>query len=202
MIIVVLPFLRLCLYFGFRNRPLCDSFWRHIDKPRTSWVLHLCFLLIAECQNYQSLTDRTRRTSYASVGVHCDQSLGPGCFRFQNAAGTEIPTSCVPRHRCGTHAPGWLNGAHPRVTDGKVSRQVCFHWGSNCCRWSVNIQVRNCGSFYVYYLSGTPACNLRFCGAGYHWQIVQTQHFDSQLHHNFFFKWCFFFLHSRTSWPR
>lgn len=138
----------------------------YIDKPRTSWVLHLCFLLIAECQNYQSLIDRTRETSYAGVGVQCDGSLGPGWFRFQGAAGTKLPTSCVPRYRCGTHAPGWLNGAHPKVTDGKVTRRVCFHWSSNCCRWSVNIQVRNCGSFYVYHPSGTPTCKLRFCGAG------------------------------------
>ena len=59
-----------------------------------------------------------------------------------------------------------MNGAQPSVADGQVSRQVCFHWiDSGCCQWSTNIKVRNCGSYYVYYLSGTPGgCHLRYCG--------------------------------------
>ena len=27
------------------------------------------------------------------------------------------------------------------------------------------IKVKNCGSFYVYWLDGAPTCNLRYCGA-------------------------------------
>ena len=77
-----------------------------------------------------------------------------------------MASSCPPTYRCGTQAPGWLSGGHPSVADGQVSRTVCFHWNRNCCLWSTNIQVRNCGSYHVYYLSGTPAgCNLRYCGS-------------------------------------
>ena len=73
-------------------------------------------------------------------------------------------TSCPPENRCNTQAPGWMNGGHPTVAEGPVSRQVCFHWG-NCCSWPQNIKVRNCGSYYVYHLSGgTPGCQLRYCG--------------------------------------
>ena len=79
-------------------------------------------------------------------------------------AGTKIPNSCVPTQRCGTHAPGWMQGEHPKKEDGVVSRKVCFHWSGNCCRWSVMIQVRNCGGHYVYKLEKPPACFLRFCG--------------------------------------
>ena len=75
-----------------------------------------------------------------------------------------MPDQCVPAYHCGTHAPGWLNGAHPAVAEGAVQRKVCFHWTSNCCLWSINIRVRNCGGFYVYELSDTPACHLRYCG--------------------------------------
>ena len=52
-----------------------------------------------------------------------------------------MPTSCPPTYRCGTHATGWLNGGHPTVADVRASRQVCFHWDSNCCHWSTNIKV-------------------------------------------------------------
>ena len=121
-------------------------------------------LCTSECQNYQSLTSANRKVTYSHHGNQCDKGLGSGWFRFEGAAGTRMPTSCPPTHRCDTLATGWLNGGHPTVADGKVTRQVCFHWNSNCCNWSTNIQVRNCGPFYVYHFSGTPTCNLRYCG--------------------------------------
>ena len=77
-----------------------------------------------------------------------------------------MPDSCVPRQRCGTHAPGWLSGEHPTVAEGAVERKVCFHWTSGCCQLSTNIRVRNCGAFYVYRLNPPPACSLRYCGDG------------------------------------
>ncbi|CAH3175999.1 unnamed protein product [Porites lobata] len=119
----------------------------------------------SQCQNYASLNSGNRKITYPYNHHYCDNGIGPGWFRFVGSAGTRMPTSCPPTGRCGTSAPGWLNGGHPTVADGQVSRQVCFHWNGNCCLWSTNIKVRNCGSYYVYYLSGTPSgCHLRYCG--------------------------------------
>lgn len=118
----------------------------------------------SECRNYQSLSSSYRKVTYTYHSYQCDSTLGTGWFRFQGGAGSRITTSCPPTYRCNTAATGWLNGGHPTVADGRVTRQVCFHWGSSCCSWSTNIEVRNCGSFYVYYFNGTPACNLRYCG--------------------------------------
>lgn len=84
--------------------------------------------------------------------------------QFVGDAGNKMPNSCVPTQRCGTHAPGWMNGEHPKKEDGVVNREVCFHWSNNCCRWKVTIKVRNCGGHYVYKLEKPPACYLRFCG--------------------------------------
>ncbi|KAL9961353.1 hypothetical protein ACROYT_G030273 [Oculina patagonica] len=118
-----------------------------------------------ECTSYSSLTNSDRKTTYVTKGSRlCDRSLN-GWYRFQGTAGTRMPTSCTPITRCNTNAPGWLNGGHPTIADGKVTRQVCFHWSSGCCDYTTNIQVRNCGSFYVYYFSGTPTCPLRYCGS-------------------------------------
>ena len=126
------------------------------------------FFLISECQNYRSLNSGDRKITYTTYHSYCDSGIGPGWFRFEGSAGTRMPTSCPPYIRCGTNAPGWLNGGHPTVADGQVSRQVCFHWmNSGCCEWSTNIKVRNCGSYYVYYLHSTPNngyCDLRYCG--------------------------------------
>ena len=121
---------------------------------------------ISGCQNYASLNSRNRRITYPYNLYYCDYGIGPGWFRFERSAGTRMPTSCPPTRRCGSYAPGWLNGSHPTVADGQVSRQVCFHSNGNCCYWSSNIKVGNCSSYYVYYLSGTPngQCHLRYCG--------------------------------------
>jgi len=124
--------------------------------------------LSQECQKYQNLTNGDRKNTYGAVPLTCDDTLGPGWFRFLGAAGTKMATTCVPTHHCGTDSTGWLNGAHPTVAEGQVTRQVCFNWNSNCCTWSINIQVQSCGDFFIYNISGTPSvhpCHLRYCGA-------------------------------------
>ena len=129
-------------------------------------IIIILFFSILECQNYGSLNSYTRKITYSS-GSYCDNGIGPSWFRFVGSAGTRMATSCPPTSRCGTAATGWLNGGHPTVADGQVSRTVCFNWVNyGCCEISTNIKVRNCGSYYVYYLSGTPSgqCDLRYCG--------------------------------------
>jgi len=85
-----------------------------------------------------------------------------------------MPTSCVPKHHCGTHAPGWLSGSHPTRVGQTVNGKVCFHWGSNCCQWHANIQIKRCNGFYVYKLGKTPVCWLRYCGnAGFGKSLFQ-----------------------------
>ena len=99
--------------------------------------------------------------------LRCDQrhlSPLPAWYRFTGAAGDRMPTSCAPKNRCGTHAPGWLDGSHPSVREGIVTRRVCYHWSSNCCNWKNDIQIQNCGAFYVYRLVKPPQCMLRYCG--------------------------------------
>ena len=95
--------------------------------------------------------------------VLCDRAL-KGWYRFGGLAGNNMPTLCVPKNRCGTHASGWVTGGLPTARYQLVNRKVCFHWGNKCCNWNTNIRVRNCGGFNVYYLSKPPACSLRYCG--------------------------------------
>ncbi|XP_068719937.1 uncharacterized protein [Montipora capricornis] len=122
-----------------------------------------CIPSASECRNYSSLSSLDRNIN--SYGISkCDYGIGPGWFRFQGAAGTRMPTSCPPARVCSTSAPGWLNGEHPSVADGQVSRTVCFHYFAKCCELSTTVKVRNCRSFYVYYLDGVPICSLRYCG--------------------------------------
>ena len=125
--------------------------------PISNW------LAAPECSSYTLLTEADRSVSFKG-GAKCDSGLSTKWYRFSAAAGAAMPESCVPKNQCGTHAPGWLNGKNPTVAEGVVSRQVCYHWSSNCCLWKNNIRVRNCGGFYVYELRKPPACQLRYCG--------------------------------------
>ncbi|XP_015760282.1 PREDICTED: pancreatic secretory granule membrane major glycoprotein GP2-like isoform X2 [Acropora digitifera] len=141
------------------------NYWLDSIKPGHVTLVS-CDMRTGECQNYQILSNANRKVTNDDTPLLCDNTLGPAWFRFQGDAGTKMPTSCTPSSKCGTHATGWLNGAHPDEYEGKVTRQVCFSW-STCCQWSVNIQVQNCSGYYLYYISGTYSghpCHLRFCG--------------------------------------
>jgi hypothetical protein len=107
-----------------------------------------------------------------------------------------MASSCVNVRRCGTDATGWMNGAHPTVADGKVTRKVCYHWGScirmssdnvcyhwqgDCYKYS-NVEVVNCGQYYVYKLSPPPKCPYRYCGSD-NWFWLFHVHIMMHLHY-------------------
>ena len=120
-----------------------------------------------ECLNYYTLSSASRSATYqlpAGSSPSCDNDLPSGWYRFSYPAGDEMASTCVPSGRCGTVVSGWLETNHPKATDGIVQGKVCFRWKSNCCQWSQNIHLRNCGRFFVYKLRKTFACPMGFCG--------------------------------------
>ena len=125
----------------------------------------LLFNFLADpCYNYRNLSEANRQISYVTPqdSELCDNSLPKGWYRFVGAAGTKMPTTRVPAYRCGTVWSGWLDGAHPAVEDGEVSRKVCFSDRPTGCRYKINILVKNCGSFYIYRFT-QPNCSSRYC---------------------------------------
>ena len=121
---------------------------------------------VAQCISYTLLNESDRTTSsYGSYGTgKCDSGLSTKWYRLSARAGATMPESCVPMYLCGTYVTGWLNGKHPTVREGVVSRQVCFNLWHDCCYWSRNIRIRNCGGFYLYELKAAPYCPARYCG--------------------------------------
>ena len=152
------------------NWILFSSDCRYIDNSPV-WLFVCFFFFLTECQNYKVLNNADRKKTYKTrryynYGGVCDNGMSHLWYRFEDAAGNRMATSCVPEYMCNTVAPGWLSGGHPSVADGRVNRVVCFHAYKNCCYYSTTIPVRNCGSYYVYYLAGTfNTCRLRYCGS-------------------------------------
>ena len=125
-----------------------------------------------ECKNYTLLNEGDRsQGNTLQTSIRCDRYLVTGWYRFQGDAGDRMPNKCVLQYRCGTEHPGWLNGTHPTVAEGVVTRQVCYYGGgrqrrSDCCYYSNLVRVKNCSSYYVYELqklSFSYPC-LRYCG--------------------------------------
>ena len=128
------------------------------------------FLTVDGCNNYTVLSETDRAQGHIEINpsnYRCDSDdLVPGWYRFQGAAGYQMADKCVPVNHCGTHYPGWLNGSHPTVAEGVVTRGVCFSSFYHCCNWYENIRVKNCGEFFVYQLPKTYNCYTRYCGNG------------------------------------
>ncbi len=87
-------------------------------------------------------------------------------------AGIFMPNKCIIEGNCNTDMPGWVDGDHPSVAEGKVTRTVCFNGPLSCCNASVEIQIRNCSGFFVYKLVEVPSCPMRYCGAHGKYTII------------------------------
>ncbi|XP_018423441.1 PREDICTED: uromodulin-like [Nanorana parkeri] len=123
------------------------------------------------CLTYTTLSEPWRSTSYTYSSSsyyydyywHCDSDKF-GWYRFVGSGGVKMPESCVSEYSCGTLAPMWLQGSHPLISDGIVNRTACASWSGYCCLWSTTVQIKSCpDNYYVYKLSGTPACSLAYC---------------------------------------
>ena len=125
--------------------------------------IFICLYFLADvCNDYHPLTDGTKKYDYITVNSKCDDTLN-GWYRFQEPAGTKMVTTCPPDNRCDANFPVWLSGDHPTVAEGTVQRKVCILRDGNCCYKSVNIQVKNCSSYYIYKLLDPGSCNTRYC---------------------------------------
>ena len=107
------------------------------------------------------MNSTNRKNTYTGDTSLCDDGLTEGWYRFEGGAGTRMPTKLVGMNRCGTAYPGWLNGNHPTVADGVVTRKVCFH---QCDGNSNIIKVKKCTSYFIYRLLPTGGCPRRYCG--------------------------------------
>ncbi|KAI7796907.1 hypothetical protein IRJ41_009135 [Triplophysa rosa] len=124
------------------------------------------------CNTYTVLDEPWRATSNKfAANLMCDASVSwSGWYRlFIRGHSVQMPDTCVDDLSCGTHAPLWLNGPHPRIEDGVVTRDVCGNWFNNCCFFRSNsIQVKACpGNYYVYEFTRPSFCYGTYC-AGKH----------------------------------
>ncbi|XP_076070431.1 pancreatic secretory granule membrane major glycoprotein GP2-like isoform X2 [Mytilus galloprovincialis] len=100
----------------------------------------------------------------------CDVTLSEGWYRVISGAGELMPTVCpVGGFRCGTTAPYWLssidvNGSLYPDNGNTVTRTTCkANYNSMCCEEKIDIQIKDCNCYFVYYLKPTTGCNSAYC---------------------------------------
>ena len=131
-----------------------------------------------QCVKYILLDQADRGVNHGGCGdnggdgCYCDRIgrsdtspdwQGPGNYRIMSSAGSRLPESSPGYGHCGTGGPGWLRGEHPQDIYAEKNMTVCFDNGGNDCFNDADITVTNCDGFFVYMLSDTPYCHLRYC---------------------------------------
>ncbi len=127
------------------------------------------------CANgsYQHLDESDRSVSSYGVTNICDTDLDFNIwYRVSGSAGNALASKNRPPHySCGTTVPVYLKDDHPAFSDGEVTRTACSATVANPCNKEVDIQVINCGAFYLYNLAQLRPCNpatddWRYCTNG------------------------------------
>ncbi|XP_061188638.1 von Willebrand factor D and EGF domain-containing protein-like [Saccostrea echinata] len=121
------------------------------------------------CLHYNSHDDPHRSALFQPESTdkeNCDHQMKEGWYVF-NGGNDTIPNHCVTKYHCGTKFPVWMKGQLPSVRDGVVNRHGCIALTHStnvlCCEIVLDMKVKNCGSFYVYYLKPTPFCPAAYC---------------------------------------
>ena len=113
------------------------------------------------CTNYTAISNLTE--SAQGNKMQPTGSPATGWYRFQGAAGDQIPEKCDLKWRHGC----WLNGTHPSIAEDVVNRRLCFSCLTNRCTcswpWNKIINVKKCSSFYVYEIHQILLFNLWYC---------------------------------------
>nr|XP_055031643.1 pancreatic secretory granule membrane major glycoprotein GP2-like [Misgurnus anguillicaudatus] len=122
------------------------------------------------CYNYQSLDRPWRATTESDLRI-CDSDFSwNGWYRlYHYGMNIQMPESCVDPFSCNAGFGLWLNGSHPQIEDGVVTREVCAanNMGSCCDVEYEPIRVKACpGNYYVYELVNPYNSGLYYC-SGY-----------------------------------
>lgn len=119
------------------------------------------------CSSYTLVSGQyNRSTGYTlqdSDIAYSDNFLSEGWYRFDSGAGNDMATEAPPITQCGTIFPIWLHGTLPSNGDGEVSRMACIVGFSGTCSKTVNIRIKSCGEYRVYYLLPAPQTSTAYC---------------------------------------
>lgn len=79
-------------------------------------------------------------------------------------------------------------GTLPAFSDGNMTVEACMQTNQSVCEESVNIVIRNCEGYFVYYLRPTPA-NSSYCFGNVFVFNNNSQRLDIKMWNTIFIFW-------------
>ena len=127
-------------------------------------------MYLVGCEDYNVLTNPKHKiTYYTSDGKdQCDRVTspdwqGPVWYRISPRIGTKIPTSPIKEWHYGTWMSGWLTSDSIPGLGETIAAKVWFVLAAWNDYYDVDVQIRNCSDYMLYYLPDTPDCTLGYC---------------------------------------
>ena len=81
---------------------------------------------------------------------------------MKNGLFGKIPESHVEKGYCQTDSPGFIIDKHP-VNVGEVKNATICFVDVSFCDSATDVQIKNCGEYFLYFLPTVPKCDLRYC---------------------------------------
>ena len=129
------------------------------------------------CYNYVALNDPTREIGTASgvsYSFKCDNTLAAGWYRFDDGAFGYLPSAPPRSYTCSTQGPMYVPAAHPTQPGQIISAYALV--SDNGPPGPLNISLKHCGSYFVYYLVPLVGGynSASYCGANVRYCTVST----------------------------
>ena len=139
----------------------------------TSMIMVFSLLFVSVTSQNPCINHTTINNPYRSINFIikpgdykiCDRSLLSGWYRFTSIVGGKMPETKAQPYSCGTFAPIWIRGTHPKNETEEKSVTACtnvknLNYG---CYRTQPVTIRHCGSFFVYYLMPSFGCSMAYC---------------------------------------
>ena len=127
------------------------------------------------CDDYNVLSNSKRKTSNSGYhGYICDNTInggdeispdwkGEGWYRVIGPAGSKVADTPIELSHCGTAGSRYVQGSHPILIGETVKTKACYKDGNTLCKYPQNVKIRNCGTYFLYYLPNTSHCSQGYC---------------------------------------
>ena len=129
------------------------------------------------CEDYNVLNDSKRITTFYSkisgerkidrIGLSNTSQdwKGKGWYRVISPAGTKIASGKIYFYHCRTVGGITIQGDHPEKVGQTVVSKACYYYQASDgeCYQPHEVEIRHCGEYFLYYLSGTETGTTRYC---------------------------------------
>ncbi|XP_071085371.1 von Willebrand factor D and EGF domain-containing protein-like [Haliotis cracherodii] len=133
-----------------------------------SVLMSLCSGQSDPCLSHETLQHDKRVYTYIlsqTEQAECDHYLPDenNWYRLDGSGAGDLYSHCPQISACGTLFPVWMNGSIPAPSEGVVNRTAYQRGIIGCFETQLQVRVKNCGTYRVYFLNKLSGCPGKYC---------------------------------------